>query len=267
MQRLPDSLLEQAAANVEWQLQTQAGRLDHADHLRHPALEFGVGPHQLGLAEALLDLLHQRLGRIAQEDGADALGTAGDQDRAQRTLPDGEADTLPAATLAILAGTHSEQARRIFIESAAGTEAGVVECLGHRGALLQPLAQTPGTPGPRIALGRHAGHAAEQPMKLPGTQAGGFGQRSQARFARRLLDLPAGPRHAFGAALCRRTITSGLGQLGAVEEFDITRIGQTLVRPRPQVDAAPTQRIDESARYGTRRGGLQRLPARVLLDG
>ena len=46
-------------------------------------LEVFVPTEQLGLREAVLEIAHERLGIVAEHDGADALVSGCDQDRAQ----------------------------------------------------------------------------------------------------------------------------------------------------------------------------------------
>ena len=96
-QRLPDALLEGGAAHIERQIETEGRRFDEADHLGHPLLEAFVPADQRRLGKAVLEFAHQRLGSVAEQDGADALAGGGDEDGAERAFADGEADRGPGS--------------------------------------------------------------------------------------------------------------------------------------------------------------------------
>ena len=51
-------------------------RLDEADDLGHQLLEIRVAADQPRLREAVLQVAHERVGIVAEEDGADALVAA-----------------------------------------------------------------------------------------------------------------------------------------------------------------------------------------------
>ena len=118
-QRLPDPLLESGAADVERQVEPLARRLDEADDLGDRALERGVAADQLGAREAVLQVAHQRVGIVAEHDGANALVGGGDQDRAERGLADREADRRAlAAAPRPRSGSCRARRRRGLIEAA-----------------------------------------------------------------------------------------------------------------------------------------------------
>ena len=82
-QGLPDALLKSRALHIEWQIEPKCWRLDEADHPGHYMLEVWSPPMQLCLREAVLEIAYQRIGIVAEHDGADALVSGCDQDRAQ----------------------------------------------------------------------------------------------------------------------------------------------------------------------------------------
>src|SRR5258708_18253902 len=106
-QRLPDALLKGGAAYIERQIEPERWRFDEADHFSHPLLEALVAADQRRLGKAVLELAHQRLGFVAEQNGADALVGGGDENRAERAFADGEADRRAAASGAKAGRRHS----------------------------------------------------------------------------------------------------------------------------------------------------------------
>ena len=96
LQRLPHALLERGAADVERQVQALTRRLDEADDLGHHVLEFGVAALKLGVRKAVLQVAHQRMRDRRRAGSRTRPCRGGDQHRAERGLPDGEADDAPA---------------------------------------------------------------------------------------------------------------------------------------------------------------------------
>ena len=116
-------------------------RLDEADDLGDQSLEAGVAADQLGVREAVLQIAHQRVGIVAEQDGADALVARGDQDRAERALADGEADRRVARRRrGSRVGVMPSTAVGLLVEAAVRVEAGVVDRLGHGAAAGQLVA-------------------------------------------------------------------------------------------------------------------------------
>ena len=96
-QRLPDPLLEGCTPHIERQIEAERRRLDKADHPGHYVLKVMITTEQLGPGEAVLEIAHQGIGVVAEQDGADPLVRGGDQDRTQRALADGEVHRGPVA--------------------------------------------------------------------------------------------------------------------------------------------------------------------------
>src|SRR2546426_837315 len=160
-QCLPDALLKGGAAYIERQIEPERWRFDEADHFSHPLLEVLVAADQRRLGKAILELAHQRLGFVAEENGADAFVGGGDENRAERTFADGEADRRAAASGTEAGRRHPQHLRRLGIEGPARIEARAVDRLGHRGTPRQGLAHAPGAPSRRVGFRRDAGNRLE----------------------------------------------------------------------------------------------------------
>ena len=105
-------------------------------------------PISVALREAVLQVAHQRVGIVAEQDGADAALAPGDQDRAERAFADGEADLGVRAAGAVVGRRHAEHLVGRRVEAAVGVEAGVVDRLGHRAAPGQLVAHAPARDAP-----------------------------------------------------------------------------------------------------------------------
>jgi hypothetical protein len=80
---LPDALLKSRTAHIERQIEADCRGLDEADHPGHQMLEVLVTANELCFWKAVLEVAHQRLGVVAQQNGTDAPGSGRNQDRAQ----------------------------------------------------------------------------------------------------------------------------------------------------------------------------------------
>ena len=132
---------------------TVPGASTRATDRRHQMLEAGVGADEPGVGEAVLEIAHECVGIVAEQDGAHARRRRRDQDRAERALADGETDLAAGAAGAVGPGRHAEDGRRLGVEPAAGIVAGVVAGGGHRRSLgsARPAAGSPGAPRRRPA--------------------------------------------------------------------------------------------------------------------
>src|SRR6185437_5970403 len=188
---LPDALLERRAAQVERQVETDGGRLDEADDLGDQRLEHRIAADEAGLRKAVLKRAGQRIRVVAEQDGADAALAAGDQDRAERTFADGEADLRVGAARAIVGRSHAENRIGRLVEPAVGVEAGAVDRRGHRSVGARELvADAPRALRARIGLRRQAGHRLEDAVEIEGAHAGLARQRFERRYLLRRLDDP-----------------------------------------------------------------------------
>ena len=106
-----------------------------------------------------------------------------------------------------------------------------------------------------VAFGRQAGSSLEHAMKMERAEAGDLGEFIERRHCFARFDLPTGHRHcrgvlagdislilacAFAWAVARR-----FGSFGAVEKFDILRLGQTRKAAGSAIDAGGFYRIDK----------------------
>src|SRR6185312_11330155 len=107
-QRPPHALLERGAAHVQRQVQPDRRSLDETDHLGHQLLVVSVAADQPGLRKTILQIARQRVGIVAKQDRAYAAFALRDQDRAQRTLADGEADFAVGTAGAIVRWRHAK---------------------------------------------------------------------------------------------------------------------------------------------------------------
>ena len=74
-QRLPDALLESGSTYVQRQIETNLRRLDKAHNLRDQFLEIEVASDQVRLRETILQVVHQFIGLVSEQNGADAFWT------------------------------------------------------------------------------------------------------------------------------------------------------------------------------------------------
>ena len=97
-QRLPDALLEGGAAHIERQVEPQPRRFDETRPPARPVRSNSASPPiSMARGKRILQVSHQRVGIVAQQDRANARSLCGHQDRPQRALADGEADLGIAA--------------------------------------------------------------------------------------------------------------------------------------------------------------------------
>jgi hypothetical protein len=80
---LPDALLQSRTAHIERQIEADCRGLDEADHPGYQMLEVLVTTDESRFWKAVLQVAHQRLGVVAEQNGTDAPGSGCDQDRAQ----------------------------------------------------------------------------------------------------------------------------------------------------------------------------------------
>ena len=67
---------------------------------------------------------------LAEEDGAEAAGSGGDEEAAERAVGGGVVDGLAGATGLHGGGAHAEGLVDAFVEAGGGAEAGFVDCVG-----------------------------------------------------------------------------------------------------------------------------------------
>ena len=108
------------------------GLLDEPDDLATSASKSASPPISFALRKAVLQVAHQRIRIVAEQDGAHARVALRDQDRAERALADREADLGVGAAGAEGRRRHAEHGVRRLVEAAVRVEPGVVDRLGHR---------------------------------------------------------------------------------------------------------------------------------------
>ena len=81
--------------------------------------------------EAILEAADELVRIVSQQDSGDTFLARGNEDGAEGGLSDSEPDLLARAPIAVLRGCHAEHVRRLLIESSAGIESSVVDCLGN----------------------------------------------------------------------------------------------------------------------------------------
>ena len=137
-QRLPHPLLESGAAHVERQVQAQRRALRRSRRPWRPAARTARRRRSSRASgKRSCRSRSKRLGIVAEQDGADALGGGGDQDRAERAFADREADRrAPRRRRESCDGVMPSTSVGLRVEAAVGVEAGVVDRLGH-GAVLR----------------------------------------------------------------------------------------------------------------------------------
>src|SRR5689334_17208609 len=91
-QRFPYTPLECRAMSVERKIEAATGRLDEALDLRQESLNISGTVRQYSPRKPAAQIADERLGVIAQQDGADALVGSRDENAAERALPDREMD-------------------------------------------------------------------------------------------------------------------------------------------------------------------------------
>src|SRR3989449_9947333 len=191
-QRLPDALLKGGAAHIERQVEPERRRFDEANYLGDPLLEVLVAADQGRPGKAVLELAHQRLGLVAQQNGAHAFAGGGDQDRAERAFADGGADRRGAASGAEAGGRHSQHLLGLGVGAAARMDARALDRFLHAWALRQGLAHAPGAVRRRVGFGGDPGNRPEHAVEMKAAHSGGSGERVQVRHLLGRLDQAAG---------------------------------------------------------------------------
>ena len=158
---LPDPLLEGGSLDVEGKVSGLGGVVDLFDDGFGPLVEVFVALGDGGFGEGLAEVFDELGFGVAEADGADASGGAGDDDEAEGTLAYGVADFDSFASSFILAGGHAEDFGGLFVEAAAGVEAGVVDGGGYGGAGAEFGADTFGAVVGGVLAGGEAGDFAE----------------------------------------------------------------------------------------------------------
>ena len=131
-QCLPDPLLEGRAPHIEGQIEPERRGLDEAYHPGYHVFKVCVTAEQLCHGEAVLKIAHQRLGIIAEQDGADAPGSGSDKDRTQRAFADGKAYRYSIAASAGSSSCHAQYLRGRRIETSISIEPRAIDRFRHR---------------------------------------------------------------------------------------------------------------------------------------
>jgi 4-hydroxy-tetrahydrodipicolinate reductase len=82
-QRLPDTLLEDSAAHVEGEIETDPGRLNDTDNACDQSLIVAIAANETRLREAILKIADELVWVVAQQDRGNTLLARGDEDGAE----------------------------------------------------------------------------------------------------------------------------------------------------------------------------------------
>lgn len=184
--------MKRGAANIQRQRQPVLRRFNQAHHLRHQRFILRIAADQLGVGEFVLQILHQLLRIVPQQNGADAHLALRRQDLAQRTAPDGEMDAHAFAARPIGLRRHAQRGVGLLVEAAIGAIAGVEDRVGHRFPLCKTGAQALAALRIGVAFRRQAGDRFEQPVEMVLAQPDVARQRLQRRRFFRPFDIAAG---------------------------------------------------------------------------
>jgi hypothetical protein len=126
-QRAPYSLLKDRPTNVERQVEPERWSLHERHHASDELLEGGISSDQLGIRKLVLEVAHQLLGIVAEQNRADAsLGPCND-DVPERAAPDREANLRVRSARAVLLRLHAEEALRDLVKASVGAEPRIVD--------------------------------------------------------------------------------------------------------------------------------------------
>jgi len=172
----PDAALKSGGLDVEREIAMGLFAAKMAEDFADPGGESGDVGANLGArifaGERGLEL---RLG-IAEIDGADSAGCAGDEYVAERTRNDGVMNLHACTSVAICPRRHAHLRRGAFVKTAAGTESGVV----HGGSQFFAVAQTGFELGHAARVGElaraYAKNFAKCAIDLVGAEAEGAGE-------------------------------------------------------------------------------------------
>ena len=256
-QGLPDPLLEGGSPDVEGQVSGLGGVVDLFDDGFGPLVEVIVTLGDGGFGEGLAEFFDELGFRVAEAHGADASGGAGDDDEAEGTVADGVADFDSFASSLILAGGHAQDFGGLFVEAAAGVEAGVVDGAGDGGAGAESGADPFGAMFNGVLARREAGDFAEDAQEMEAAHVGGpsegfeFG-RGVGGFdgSAGVLDdfgVAFGERGFVGAAAFTRAEAGLFGGGAGIVEADIAAEGEAGGAGGPAVDAGAFDGVDEAA--------------------
>ena len=90
MKRPPHTLLEGGTTHVERKAQANSGFLNEGDNPCNQSLIVPIGANEMRLREAILEIAHELVRVVSQQDRCDAFLAGSDEDGAERSLPDGE---------------------------------------------------------------------------------------------------------------------------------------------------------------------------------
>ncbi len=269
-QRFPHALLKRRAAYVERQIETELRRLDEADHRRNPLLERGVAAAQRCIGKTVLQIAHEFIRIVAERDRTHAACGGRHQNRAERTLSHREANRCAAAAGAVIARLHTERLRRLRVEAAVRIETRFVDCIRHRRAFRQFVANAVGAPRIGIRLRCYSRARFEDAMEVVAADADRRcefieRQRRVGRFdqATRFLDrgrLPLCERCFVRPATFAGSEPGPLGIGAARMKRNVLATRQPRCARRPAVHPGGAHGIEERA-VGTHVAALHGAPA------
>ncbi|SRR5579871_1749491 len=102
LERLPHAPLERRAADVEREIEADAGPLNKTDNPRDQGLVIAIGADKTRFRKTILKIADEFFGIVTEQDRGNTLLAGRDEDDAKRRLPDGELDFLVGAAGAVL---------------------------------------------------------------------------------------------------------------------------------------------------------------------
>jgi hypothetical protein len=138
--------------------------------------------------EAVLEVVNQFIGIIAEKDGGNAFFGRRDQYGAERGLAYSELDILIGTARAVLRGSHTKHIGRFFVEAPARIEAGVVNRFRNRAAGCQSMPDLRRAMGRGVFLGGDTRNGLKHAMEITRAEAGRLRQFLERRFFFALFD-------------------------------------------------------------------------------
>ena len=172
----PYFLLESGALNIEREKDTLAWIFDEADDFGDELLEGLVAADEVRAGKAVLKFAGEGVGIVAKKNGADAFVGGGNENRAERTLADGEADDGPRAAAAEIFWRHAENLGGVGVKTGVGIVAGLINCAGDSATAGECRADFCGAVRGGVGLGAEAGGCGEDTLEMEGAHADGAGE-------------------------------------------------------------------------------------------
>src|SRR5690348_4774810 len=187
-QGIPNPPLERRSGDVQRRQPRLSGvfafaelRGDALDHHRKPFVATGIHARNLRTREFVAQFLQQGIIVVADIHRAQAARGRGDQYASERACQRCVTDRHARSTFAIARRWHAEQTIRVFVDAAAGAEAGVVDRIGDGCALARRPLEFAEPLRAGVFRRRHAVSAAECALQVTWREADLRGEFAQVR--------------------------------------------------------------------------------------